>query len=191
MGMLVPFFLSREDVLPKAAGLQPKHWKALELIEESTLSLKEIATAIGMSKDSFYDLYEGNQNKMGETAALFKSELNKITARNSAKTKEVSKDNKKIAMYLMNDRLKALRVLEKSNSLNEKDKQEITRIMNTLNKSTPAMEIGSLSIQRGLTKEELRSEFQRLGAVARHALVAKRVQRFDAGRPGDIPGSLE
>ena len=178
--------------MPKEAALQPKHWKALELIEESRLSLKEIAEAIGMSKDSFYHLYEGNVEKMGATAALFLSELKKISARNAAKTKEVTKDAKKLAMYLLLDRLKKLRVLELSDSLTEKDKQEITRIQNTLNKSTPGVEIGHfLSVQSGMTKEELKSEFQRLGAIARHALIAKRVPGVEQTGPGELPRTPE
>lgn len=161
----------------RGKSLQARHWKALELIEEGTLSYKEIADTIKMDRDSFYALCEGDQKKMGTTAALFKSELNKIKERNTAKIKHLVKDNKKVALYLMNDRLKELKAKKDSGkNLSGNDIKEITRITNTVNKSTPNVEIGEFSIQRGMTKEELRDEFRRLSALARDALVRKRVR---------------
>lgn len=161
----------------KSVGLKAKHWKALELIEEGTLSYKEIADAIKMDRDSFYALCEGDQRKMGSTAALFKSELNKIKERNTAKVRHLVKDNKKIALYLMNDRLKELKQKKDSGTnLSGNDIKEITRMTNTVNKSTPNVEIGEFNVNQGMTKQELKDEFNRLHALAKDALVKKRVR---------------
>lgn len=163
--------------MAKAAneGLQPKHWKALELWEEGLLSLKEIAGACKIPLESMYDLFEGNAQKVGQTAHLFKSEVDKITTRTASKVRVLVKDNKKIALIMMNNRLKELRSLPK---LDREDSAEVAKILNTLNKATPGVEIGnyhSMSITHGMTPEELVYEFRRLSALARNTSVGEGV----------------
>ena len=169
-----------------AASLQAKHWKALELFEESILSFKEIARVCKIPLDDIYDLFEGNPAKIGNIAHLFKSEADKITARNAIKIRQLSKDNKKLALYMMNDRLKELRGKK---LLKKKESLEITRILNTLAKSTPSVEIGSFSVTKGMSKEELREEFRRLSALARFALDGGRLSSIKAGGSGSLPES--
>ena len=53
--------------------LSPKHWKALELIEEGTLSIKEIAKSIGWTDWHLYELMSGNTAKTGSAGELFYS----------------------------------------------------------------------------------------------------------------------
>jgi hypothetical protein len=172
--------------MQKTKGLQPKHWKALELWEEGLYSIKEIAAACGMGYDSLLDLFEGNSQKMGELAHLFKAELDKINVRTTSKIKTLSKDNHKIALLMMNDRLKEL------NKIKKKDvnvSKEVTRIMNSLSKVTPSVEINSqsLSFTKGMTPEELVYEFRRLSAIARNPSVGGRVPGFGPGTEGRVP----
>jgi len=169
------------------AGLKPKHWKALELWEEGLLSIKEISAACKIPIDSMYDLFEGNGQKMGNTAHLFKAEVDKITVRTASKIKVLVKDNKKIALIMMNERLKELRARE---DRGKDESLEINKILNTLSKSTPGVEIGSLhslSITRGMTPEELVYEFRRLSAIARNPSVGTGVRKVDERTKGRIP----
>ena len=167
--------------------LSAKHYKALELFEEGLLSIKEIAKACGFGESDMYKLFEGNIQKMGETAALFKEEVAKITQRTVAQTRDITKDCKKLAMYALNDRLRELKQMKPSKSVTD----EITRIMNSLAKSTPNVEISSFSVSKGLTAEELRHEFTRLSAIARNASLTGRFPTFEPGEPGEIPGTTE
>ena len=172
-------------------GLKPKHYKALELWEEGILSIKEIAKACDFPVDSMYDLFEGNAQKQGQAAHLFKAELDKITTRTSAKVRHLVKDNKKIALGMMNDRLKALKA---KGDLTEKESGEVSKLMGVLNKATPGVEIGSfhaLSITKGMTPEELVYEFRRLSAIARNPSVGGRVSSVGPGKQSRIPDTSD
>ena len=166
-----------------ATGLQPKHFKILELIEEGTLSLKEIASVVGLSYDRVRHLYAGDGPEEGPVAQLFKSEVNKITARNVARVKHLVKDNQKLALLKMNE---YLRELQKQKA-DPETVERLTTILNSLSKSTPNVEIGSFSIHKGLTAEEMIHEFKRLGAIARFSLVGKGVSGAKQGRSRVLP----
>ena len=173
----------------KVTGLQPKHWKALELWEEGLLSIREIAAACEIPIESMYDLFEGNSQKIGQTAHLFKAELDKITVRTTSKIKILVKDNKKLALIMMNERLKELRALPDKG---KDESLEVNKILNTLSKSTPGVEIGSfhsLSLTKGMTPEEMVYEFRRLSAIARNPSVGGGVRKVDERAEGRIPGS--
>lgn len=166
--------------------LQPKHFKALELIEEGLLKLKDIAKACNIPTEAFYDIYEGNAQKQGNIAHLFKSELDKITARNSVKVRQLSKENAKLALYMLNDRLKELQGKPKRTPT---EIAELTKILNTLAKSTPNVEIGSFSVYKGLSIEELRVEFTRLNAIADATINRRSVSSVGQEEPGVLPES--
>ena len=171
------------------AQLQPKHYKALELWEEGILSIKEIAAACKIPLDSMYDLFEGNTKKVGQAAHLFKAELDKITVRSASKIRHLIKDNKKIALEMMNDRLKELKGIT---DRGKDESLEINKILNTLSKSTPGVEIGSLhslSITKGMTPEELVYEFRRLSSIARNTPSGGGVRKVDKRAEGRIPES--
>ena len=171
--------------MPFPPELKPKHWKALELIEEQILTYKDIAIACGWKPQYLYDLLEGNEQKCGSIVHLFKAELDKVTARNTLKIRELTKDNKRIALYLINDRLKDLK--QKKNS--KEKSYEVAKIAAVLGKMSPNVEIGSLSITKNMTKQELENEFKRLTALAKFALNPKGIQRFKQKGPGSVPGT--
>lgn len=172
-----------------AGSLQPKHYKALELWEEGILSIKEIAKACKIPEASMYDLFEGDTRKVGQTAHLFKSELDKITQRTASKVRHLVKDNKKQALLKLNERLKILR---KMKTITPAHTKEIVSILNALNKATPGIEIGSwhsLNVSKGLTAEELVYEFQRLKAIANDSFNPKGIREARERGQGGIPGS--
>ena len=155
----------------KEPELTPKHWKALELIEENILSYKQIAEAIGWTPDYLYDLIEGNERKTSGLVHLFQAELNKISQRWQTQEKKVNRSNRFRAQLLINDRLKVL----KRGKVTKEQSLEITKIMAVLAKSTPNIEM-SLSYYKGLTKEELENEFKKFAAMATRAIKPGRIQ---------------
>lgn len=167
-----------------AGELQPKHWKALELFEEGVLSIRDIGKACQIDERSIYELFEGDAQRQGQVAHLFKSELDKITARTSAKIKTLSKNNQFNAHILLDERLKELK---KNKVLTKEESLEVVKIMGVLNKATPSVEIGSMSFTKGLTAEELRGEFTRLTALAEQAVKSGGIRSLGAGGSGSIP----
>ena len=171
----------------KATQLPPKYWKALELIEEGTLSLKEIARTIGMSQWTLYELMSGNTKKTGTTGELFYAELRIMHARNVNKVKHLHKDNQRLALIQINERLRQLNDKPPTKAISE----EICRIMNAVGKAQPNVEItnNSWSYTKGLSAEEMIHEFKRLGSLARSALDAKGVPGPKQGGSGALPES--
>jgi hypothetical protein len=169
----------------KTTQLSPKHWKALELIEEGTLSVKEIAKSIGWSQWTLYELMSGNTAKTGSIGELFYSELKKQHARNTSKVKHLFKDNQRLALIKLNERLRELRAQEPTEDVSA----EICKIMNSLGKAGPSVEISntSYSYTKGLTAEELVHEFKRLGTLARSTLDGGGVSCPKQGGPGTLP----
>jgi len=165
-----------------AAVLQAKHWKALQLIEEGDLSIKEIAAACGISSEILYDLHEGNSKDQGTLALLFESEMGKINKRISKKIRHLVKDNKQLALRKVNEYLRDLQKTKADASM----MKEVTKIINSLSKSTPTVDM-EVSIHRGLTSEELTNEFKRLGALARFALSGRGVSSIGQERARKLP----
>ena len=175
--------------------LSPKHWKALELVEEGTLSIKEIAKSVGWSEWTMYKLMSGDTQKTGSAGELFYSELKKQHSRNTSKVKHLFKDNQRLGLIKLNERLRALQAKKPSEAITK----EICKIMAALGKAGPSVEINSqsFSVTHGMTPQELTHEFRRLGTLARSTLDGAGVSSPDAGRSGALPtldvrgGSLE
>ena len=153
---------------PATTQLSAKHWKALELIEEGSLSIKEIAKSIGWSDNNLYDLMSGNTARTGSIGELFYSELKKQHSRNTSKVKHLFKENQRLSLIKINERLRELQEQEPT----EATTKEICKIMNSLGKAGPSVEISntSFSVTHGMTTEELIYEFKRLGTLARSTL---------------------
>lgn len=173
----------------KTQQLSPKHWKALELLEEGSLSVKEIARAIGWSEWTLYELMSGNTAKTGSIGELFYSELKKQHSRNVSKVKHLFKDNQRLSLIKLNQRLRDLQAKKPS----EKIAKEICKIMNSLGKAGPSVEISntSYSYTKGLTPEEIVHEFKRLGSLARSALDGTGVPGSPKGGAGTLPSSSD
>jgi hypothetical protein len=167
------------------AELKPNHWKALELFEEGTLSLKEIAKACNIGLDSFYDLVEGDTKSVGDIAILFKNEIDKITRRSAAKIQTLLKDNKKLALEKINDYLRTLKASKRKPTV--KTAYTVTKILAGLGKATPSVTIGSFSYTKGLQAEDLIHEFKRLSSIARRTLDTGTIPKSPKGKSGRIP----
>ena len=168
----------------KATQLSVKHWKALELLEEGLLSVREIAKIVGWSEWTLYELMSGNIQKTGTLGELFYSELKKMHSRNVSKVKHLAKENQKLALIKLNERLRELKASKPSKEIT----MEMTKIMNAIGKIVPNVEINqSYSFTKGMTPEELVYEFNRLRSVAESALVGKGVQGSSEGGAGALP----
>lgn len=173
----------------KAETLNEKHWKALQLLDEGKMSLKEIAATIGWSADYMYDLYEGKDN-VGTIGELFKSELSKLEHKNVSRIKTLTKDNKRLALTMMND---FLRRKMSAGYVSDDDTKLVTTVFNALSKATPNVEIGSMQYNytKGLTAEELVHEFNRLKTLANGAPVSRGIQKAGQGGSRILPASPE
>lgn len=163
--------------------LEDKHWKALQLLSEGTLSLKEVAEQSGFNYDHLRALINGNSEKSGYVGELFSAEMRKIDAKLAGKIKSLLKQNKVLALNMINDVLCDFKRLK---SLGLDEIKVLTSINNSLAKETPNVEIGNLSYNytKGLTAEELVHEFNRLKAIANGASNRGAVSKAFEGRPG-------
>ena len=168
------------------SGLNPKHLKALSLIGENTgLSTREIAKAVGFSTDHMRHLIEGHQST-GPVGQLFKTALNKTYDKISKRVKKNSKATqdtliKKLRKWA--DDLPAYR-------MNESQVKKACDILHALSKATPKVEIGSISITKHMNSEELVNEFKRVTALARYALEGVRVSSTSKGGTGEVHRAL-
>lgn len=155
--------------MSKKAQLSEKHWKAIELIDEGKLTLKEIAGIIGVKPDTLYKLHEGS-DAMGKTGQLFKAEISKLSQKNMTRIKDLSRDNKQLSLRMMND---FLRRKMSTGYQSDDDVKLITTVFNALAKATPGVEINSTSYSyvKGLSAEELVHEFNKLRTLAEGASV--------------------
>ena len=165
------------------AKLSDKHWKALQLIEAGELTLKQIADASGISRQSLYDLYEGDSSKEGEIATLFQVEIRRIERDLVKKIQKLTKSNKKHAHELIQQ---ALVQIKERKVLRAEDMKLIATLNNSIAKSTPNVEIGSLTYNytKGLSAEDLVNEFTRLRTITEGASQRGAVQKTKPGRSG-------
>lgn len=145
----------------KRGELEPKHFKALELIEENTLSIEEIAKSCKMSKNNLYDLIEGRETT-GNTGVLFQVELEKVLKKIDRRIKTNSKK--------LRDTLH--RKLEKwafelPDKLEDSHIRRAVELLNSVHKALPHIEIGEIHYHKGLSQEDIVNEFKRLSAIAR------------------------
>lgn len=163
--------------------LTPKHWKALTLLEEGTLTYTEIAAACGFKRDDFQQLCDGDCRD-GETAVLFKAELDKIAQRDWDKVKTLVKDNKKLAMFKLNEWLRTCQKKKPDHIMIG----QINKTLLAMGKATPALEIGSFTYNEGMSPEDLVYEFKRLTSLARSALNTRGVPGSGQQGPEGLPG---
>jgi hypothetical protein len=142
--------------------LGPKHLKALELMAEGRLPLKEIAKICGWAESYFYDLVEGNAEKTSNVAFLFSAEVDKINAKNTKRIKSLSKDIQRMILSSWDAKIKN----EDGKQLTEDEEKQRVAIYNAIAKATPNVEIGSFSYTKGLSAEDLVNEFKRLKSLA-------------------------
>lgn len=165
--------------------LSPKHLEALELIKEGSLSYREIARKIGWGEDHLYDLIAGDTQKCGSSASLFMEEVDRIMAKRTKEIRDLTKVVQKNYLCAFQEHSE---LVKNKKNRTEEDLKIAVSITNALAKSTPNVEIGSFTYARGLSAEDLISEFRRLKGLAADG---GRVRLAEQGKPGKIPGPEE
>lgn len=166
--------------------LKPSHQKALALIREGGMSLQEVAKASGITISYLYDLIEGKPSA-GNVGQEFKSELNKIEAQLSVRTKINMRTLKDILvddLLQWNDSLPKDPLMLKPSEVEQKRK-----ILADLNKAQAGVEIGEFHYHTGLSGEDLINEFKRLRSLVKSAVVGPGVPEAITRRQGILSSS--
>lgn len=169
--------------------LSEKHLQALELIKGG-MPRKEVAAQMGWSVDHFKKLCCGDIANCGYTADLFKKELQQIEEGKDENIKILVRDNTEAAQSLIRVALSELATKKK---LDYAEKKLLALLNNSLNKSTPKVNIKSLSFSytKGLNPEELIHEFSRLKGIAEGSFDNRGVQKTQSDGSGSVPGPDE
>lgn len=141
--------------------LKPNHVKALTLLRENKMSVKDIASACNLSENYLYHLMEGNM-KEGNIAAEFHQEYKKVLKEISKRTAsniKTFKDNLIEELMEWNDSL------PRGPKLNLHTVKAKREILAELNKATAGIEIGEMHLHSGLSGEDLFNEFKRLKSL--------------------------
>jgi len=147
----------------KLEVLPEKYRKALQLIEAGNHSYREVARLCGIGEASFYDLVEGKAKNNDRVQELFSKELTEISRRLDKEIRDLVKNNKKSTQYLINNWLADQKHKKK---VDTKMMSTLVSVANALSKSTPNVEIGSFTYQKGLSPEDIYAEFKRLSGLA-------------------------
>lgn len=170
--------------------LLDKHWQALKMLEAGDMSKKDIAAKINVSPEYFSALINGDISKAGLIADLFKKEYSKIASKREDNIKAAVKENQEVCQAQMR---RVLKELQGKKRLNHEEKKLLGLYNNSLNKSTPNVNIKNLSYSytTGMTPEELIHEFGRLKAIAEGSFERRAVQGAQQGGSGTIPPADE
>ncbi len=173
----------------QSTKLSEKQLQALELIKGG-MPRKEVAAQMGWGIDYFKKLCSGDIDSGGYIADIFKKELQKIEADKDENIKVLVRDNIETAQSLIRISLAELKAKKK---LDNVEKKLLTAFTNSLNKSTPAVNIKSLSFSytKGLTPEELIHEFSRLKGIAEGSFDGRGIQKTQPDGSGRVSGPDE
>ena len=161
--------------------LKDKHWEALELIEDGDLTLKKVATSVGIDYRELMRLISGDVEQAGKRAALFESEFKKIKKKKDARIDQLMTLSKELCLGQCS---RIIKDIKKKGRLSKDDQGMVVKITTAVGRVQPSVKIDKLQYQytRGLTVEELISEFKRLGAVAEGPSDSRTIQRTGTGR---------
>jgi hypothetical protein len=163
--------------------LPEKYSKALNLIKEGNLSYREIAKVCKINEDNLYELCEGNYTEAPQIQEKFTNALNEINKQRDKEIRDLLKKCKKKTLRLIDSYLSNFnQVTPKQDKL----MSTLTAVANALAKSTPNVEIGSVSYTQGLSAEDIIHEFNRLTAAA---FDRRRLQPSNNGGAGQLPGT--
>lgn len=174
----------------KPSDLAEKHWKALELIQEGGHTMKEIATVSGIEYTYFTDLYAGDTERAGSVAAVFQAEIKKIHKKQDAKISSLMKESKELCLQQI---VRITKDIKAKSRLSKDDQGMVVKLTTAIGRIQPEIKIDKFQYKyvKGLTAEELISEFKRLGAVAEGPSDSRTVHQAGQGRSRDIPGVNE
>lgn len=163
-------------------ALQPKHYKALEMIEENMLSLSEIAKACNLSYSYLKRLSEGEATT-GQMGQLFHSEMNKLGKRMDQRTKKRLKSAKDILFKKLEKWARELPPAK----LKDAQVRRMLDAINSLAKSTPQLEFNQFNqIYSGMNQEDILNEFKKLKSLSRATLDGIGVPGSGSQESGEI-----
>lgn len=169
--------------------LSEKQLKALSLFEAGGKDRKQIAQESGVGLEWLNDLCAGKTNKVGQVAALFKKEYDKIAEKRDENIRALSRESTEVALYNILSDLKEIKDKRiAGESIAYEDKKLSGTLLNAISNNTPAVNIKNLSYsyRTGMTPEEMIHEFVRLKSVAEASFNRRRVQATGEGRPGEL-----
>jgi len=171
----------------KKSDLGEKHWEALRLLEEGGRTMKEIAKSINLDYQYFQDLYSGDTEKAGRIAAVFQAEVKKILNKKDGKINALMKESKELCLQQI---VRVTKDIKKKVRLSKDDQNMLVKLTTAVGRITPEIKIDKFQYKyvKGLSAEELISEFKRLGAVAEGPSDSRAVQAVESGGPRDLPG---
>lgn len=173
----------------KPGQLSENHWKALEMLDHD-MERKDVAKAMGWTKNHLDQLCCGSVEKAGGVATLFKAEYMKIAQKIANETDTLLKSNLRTAQSLMKEVFEEIK--EKKRKTSE-DKKILSMYANAIAKCQPNVNIKNLSYSytKGLSAEELVHEFKRLKTIAEQSFDRERVPAPVEGGSGTLPEASE
>ena len=167
--------------------LKPNHLKALALLRENAMSVKEVAAACNLSTEHLYNLIEGAPNA-GNAGVLFCQEYKKIMKECGKRTRD---NVKTLVDRIVEDLLEWNSSLPRGKKLDLKTVKAKKEVLSELNKTGAGVEIGELHLHQGLTGGELVDEFKRIRSLVELAAKGGGVQEALRRRSGVLPVSSE
>jgi len=167
--------------------LKPNHIKALALLRENALSVKEEAAACNLSTEHLYNLIEGAPNA-GDAGVLFCQEFKKIKKECSKRTKQ---NVVTLTDRIVEDLLEWNESLPDGADLDLKQVRAKKEILDSLTKVGAGVEVGELHLHQGLTGGELVDEFKRLKSLVDLAAKGGRISEAIRRRSGVLPVSAK
>ena len=163
--------------------LNANHMKALALLRENALSVKEVAAACNLSTEHLYNLMEGAPNA-GDAGVLFCQEYKKLTKECDKRTRQ---NIKTLTDRIVEELLEWNASLPKGKKLNLKEVKAKKDILDSLSKAGAGVEIGELHLHQGLTGGELVDEFKRIRSLVELAAKGGRISEAIRRRSGVLP----
>ena len=174
--------------LDDISDLREEHWQALGMIEEvNGMTMKEIAKKVNIDYSHLLHLYSGDVEKAGQLASVFQAEVKKILKKKDAKIEELMKESKELCLQQI---VRVTTDIKNKTRLSKDDQNMIVKLTTAVGRVQPEIKIDKFQYKyvKGLTAEELISEYKRLGAVAEGPSDSRSVQKAESGGSRDIPG---
>lgn len=174
--------------LTEKNDLREEHWQALGLIEDSNaMTMKEIAKKVGIDYGHLLYLYSGDVEQAGQLASVFQAEVKKIAKKKDAKIADLMKESKELCLQQI---VRVTQDIKAKTRLSKDDQNMIVKLTTAVGRVQPEIKIDKFQYKyvKGLSAEELISEFRRLGAVAEGPSDSRTVHEAGQGRSRDLPG---
>lgn len=149
----------------RSRGLTDKHKKALALLQNTDVSVEDVAKESGMDRAHLYNLIAGSE-RAGPVSQEFTAQYQKVMQDFDKRTQSAAKALKEKCIRLLD---REVDQDAKEKKLAKDTRKSLVDTVKALN-SGPTYNIGSVSYARGLNTEEMQNEFRRLRGIVESAL---------------------